>query len=156
MRKPILKTFKLWRRNRLNSIKDDTAWDAVQKRPDSKKIIPSADILALKNRLVAQVRERIVRKKQLLGANTSLPTSTPGFVGRKQELKDLELVLSRNRTICVRGPAGIGKSELVVRALSKIDDNRETLWLDISAFNDVKDVEISCSAPWASIPNIPL
>ena len=109
---------------------------------DSKKIIPSADIRAIKNRLIAQVRERIMRKQRLLEVSTRPPTPTPGFVGRKDELRDLRRALSHSRTICVRGPAGIGKSELVLKALSDSPNDREALWLEISAFSEVSDLEI--------------
>jgi tetratricopeptide (TPR) repeat protein/5-methylcytosine-specific restriction endonuclease McrA len=109
---------------------------------DSKKISSFANIRTIKDRLIAQVRERIARNQKLFGVSTRLPTPAPGFVGRKEELRDLKEALGQSRTICIRGPAGIGKSELLIKALNDLHNDREVLWLDISALSEVSDLEI--------------
>lgn len=114
---------------------------------DSKRILPREQIAALKQRLIATNRERIAQRatgwRNLV---TSAPTPSPIFVGREAEFEQLSRAFANCRTVCIQGPAGIGKTELLLTALQRADEPLAVLWFEIAAFVDVADVEFCVRA----------
>ena len=57
---------------------------------------------------------------------SSIPMSTCRFVGRTEEIKQLETVLEEKNSIFITGSGGIGKTELVKQYIYQNKD-KETL-----------------------------
>lgn len=52
-------------------------------------------------------------------AGSALPRTSTGFIGRREDLRRLRRLCSESRLVTVVGPAGVGKTRLVVHANSK-------------------------------------
>jgi tetratricopeptide (TPR) repeat protein len=107
---------------------------------DAKRILPPNEIIAMKARLVARVRERLVERMQV--SNLSAPSPERFFVGREIELEVLTAGLVEKRSICVRGVGGIGKTQLVLNALARIGENSTVFWVDVESFGTVAELEM--------------
>lgn len=124
---------------------------------DTKRILPPGEISALKEKLVAQTRERIVRSMRISPQfGSAPPTPAPIFVGRNSELRLVVEALSNKRTVCIRGPGGIGKTQLALNALAQLSDNPRVVWLDMEAFGTTTDLELSLRSALASTGGIRL
>ena len=119
---------------------------------DSKRILALEQIAALKQRLIVMNRERIAQRaagwRNLV---TSAPTPSPIFVGREDEFDQLSRAFANCRTVCIQGPAGIGKTELLLTALRRADKNRSVLWFDVASFIEVSDIEFCVRAAVAPV-----
>jgi predicted ATPase/DNA-binding SARP family transcriptional activator len=52
----------------------------------------------------------------------NLPAQPTAFIGRKEELAEIEAVLATNRLLTLIGPGGIGKTRLALRAAAEMAD----------------------------------
>lgn len=67
----------------------------------------------------------------------NLPVSLTSFIGRGQELKQINELLSRNRLVTLCGPGGIGKTRLALAAARElVSAYRDGIfWVDLAAVN---------------------
>lgn len=106
-------------------------------------ILSRQEIQEVKKQLVEKIKRNLREKATLLSRSASyhVPRPSPLFVGREAELTNLKEQLISQRVVIVEGVGGIGKTQLVVRALKEVDDI-PTVWLDIENHNTISDLEI--------------
>jgi tetratricopeptide (TPR) repeat protein len=63
------------------------------------------------------------------------------FVGRAEELERIRDSLRTDRYLLVHGPGGIGKTQLVLRALEAADTGRPVLWVEAERFDGVESMK---------------
>jgi len=71
-----------------------------------------------------------------------LPTRSSSFVGRSEEIEELSERLAEHHVVTVLGPAGIGKSSLVLRVVQeRIEEYADGVqWIDLREFSPEQDV----------------
>lgn len=110
---------------------------------DTKKILPSDEIVSLKARLIERTRERLAN--QFGGqakADMSPPSATEIFVGRDSELHAVIDALTNRRAICIKGPGGIGKTQLALHVLAELGQKISVLWVELEEFGAIADIEL--------------
>lgn len=125
---------------------------------DSKRLIPASEIVALKEKLIAQTRHRLMEHAGS-GPKWGLTAPTPAsvFVGREKDVENLVRELQEKRTVCIRGPGGIGKTQLALHAIAKLNDGANVIWVNVEDFAAVADLELYLRTSLASFngqPNI--
>ncbi|KTS25897.1 hypothetical protein NS228_23845 [Methylobacterium indicum] len=100
------------------------------KRYDRREI-PRAEIEQLKLDAIARVQERIRRRPVPQWPLPSAPPVAPSFYGRGTELTKTVEALRSQPSLCVMGVGGIGKTQLVLRALREAATGRPTIWIGI-------------------------
>jgi predicted ATPase/DNA-binding SARP family transcriptional activator len=83
---------------------------------------------------IARLEERILLQDPALDKDAATPTNLPApissFVGREDELAELELLLSEQRMVTVTGPGGAGKTRLAIEASTRVAGNYpDGVWL---------------------------
>ena len=61
-------------------------------------------------------------------------------MGRLTDLKTLRAALQTSRAVLVRGPGGIGKTQLLLRALASVETGRRIVWIDVERFASAEGV----------------
>ena len=61
-------------------------------------------------------------------------------MGRKEELAMLRAALQGSRTVLVRGVGGIGKTQLLIKALEGRKSSGRVVWLDIEGYRAAGDI----------------
>ena len=109
-------------------------------------LISRQEVSAVKDRLIERIRNDVRKQTDLFARATSyhIPQPDAFFVGRTQTVKDLRDHLSTARIVVVEGVGGIGKTQLVIQALSGLND-MDTIWLDVDSYNSIADLEIALS-----------
>lgn len=101
---------------------------ACHNEHDAHQSLPTEELRKLKasgiERLKASLRSRLN-----LRPHFPLPSPDPMFVGRAEELERIRDSLRTDRYLLVHGPGGIGKTQLVLRALEAADTGRPVLWI---------------------------
>lgn len=85
------------------------------------------------DRLRANLRSRLK-----LQPHFPLPSPDPVFVGRAEELAGIRESLRTDRYLLVHGPGGIGKTQLVLRALQAADTGRPVLWVEAERYDSLE------------------
>ena len=73
------------------------------------------------------------------------PPLDPKFVGREEELERLRWAIEKVRAVLVRGVGGVGKTQLVLKALKECRDEN-VVWVDVEGFQEAEDVKSALSA----------
>lgn len=108
---------------------------------DSKAILPQGEIESLKARLIARTRERLMTRMVVPGTDgLRPPTPTDIFVGRQLEIKHVVDSLGSRRIVCIKGPGGIGKTQLVLHALRQSCAHARILWIDLEPTEAISDL----------------
>jgi tetratricopeptide (TPR) repeat protein len=108
-------------------------------------LIPLEEVQRVKDALIQRVREIaagpacVFSRKEVY----RVPQPAPLFEGRRAELAVLAERLSDQRLVIVEGVGGIGKTQLVLRALQQLDDNLPTLWLDVESYASFEDLRLA-------------
>lgn len=79
-----------------------------------------------------------LRSRLKLQPHFPLPLPDPLFVGRAEELERIRDSLRTDRYLLVHGPGGIGKTQLVLRALQAADTGRPVLWIEAERYDGVE------------------
>ncbi len=124
---------------------------------DTKKILPANEIVALKETLITQTRMRL-RQRFAAWPMSGLapPTPAPIFFGREVELKTVMEGLAQRRTVCIRGPGGIGKTQLALNALAQLSGEARAVWVDVETFKTVAELELSLRSALVSVDGRPI
>jgi predicted ATPase/DNA-binding SARP family transcriptional activator len=76
-----------------------------------------------------------------IGHLVPLPVPLTSFVGRTEELATLERAFAAARLVTVVGPAGAGKTRLVLELASRVGFSREVWFVDLSPITDPASVD---------------
>lgn len=110
---------------------------ACHSEHDAHHSLPTEELKKLKasgiNRLRVNLKSRLN-----LQSHFPLPSPDPVFVGRAEELVDIRDSLRADRYLLVHGPGGIGKTQLVLRALQAADTGRPVLWVEAERYDSVE------------------
>jgi tetratricopeptide (TPR) repeat protein len=107
-------------------------------------LIPKEEILELKAALVQKVRESLQEGKRIFarGSVHRVPLPDSLFVGREKELLILNERLCKERVIVIEGIGGMGKTQLLLRALQQIKDI-PTFWFDVESYQSLADLKLA-------------
>ena len=101
---------------------------------DEHNSLPSNQLLAIKQKAIARVRAMLEQRMEPIEKQFLPPHHDVVFVGRSSVLKILRNALRASRTILIHGPSGIGKTQLLLRALTTVDSGRRVVWIGIEQF----------------------
>lgn len=110
------------------------------KEHDVHNSLPSATLRALKETLVERTRSRLAARMRESRSAYLLPVPAMDCCGRVKELDALAAVLREFRVVFLTGPGGIGKTQLLVRALHGDDARSRVVWLDVEQCRDTDGV----------------
>jgi RecA/RadA recombinase len=112
---------------------------------DDTRVLPSGEIRVMKEKLIAQLQERIApRRRTWQKAGSFIPTPSATFIGRDLEVNSLVDALKQKRILCIQGPAGIGKTQLALNALSQFQETitSKVVWLEMETVTTIADFEL--------------
>ena len=107
---------------------------------DAQHSLTTEGLQAIKARLIARTRANLMERAQPARKYLRSPRASRDFVGREKELEVLVDALRSGRSAGVYGVAGIGKSELLLQAISRCNTGRPVLWCNIEQYRNVADV----------------
>jgi len=113
---------------------------ACHREHDVQHSLTTEELKEIKERLIARTRANLMDRMQQSCKHLRSPRASPDFVGRENELKELVNALRLGRSAVVYGVGGIGKSELLLQAISRCDTGRPVLWCNIEQYSTVADV----------------
>lgn len=99
-------------------------------------IEPSKDLRDLEERLVLQDPSLTLVADKATRTNLRQPFSS--FIGRGDELADIDKLLDTNRLVTLTGPGGVGKTRLAIQASSEwLDKHADGVWMvDLTTVSD--------------------
>jgi len=107
---------------------------------DELDVTPSAEIMALRARLVAQeaVPAGPPRRRVHPISRTNVPTPSSSFVGRAWEVGEIGDLLATSRLLTLTGPGGCGKTRLALEvAATRVQVYPDGVWLvELAALTD--------------------
>ncbi len=113
---------------------------ACHNEHDVQNSLSTDQLQAIKDQLIARTRAHLMERMQPSRNQLRPPRPYHGFVGREKELKTLIDALRSKHSVAVYGPGGIGKSELVLQALSQCGSERSVLWFNMEQYKTVTDI----------------
>ena len=113
---------------------------ACHREHDAQHSLTTEGLQAIKDRLIARTRANLMKRARPSGKYLRSPRASQNFVGREKELEVLVDALRSGRSAAVYGLAGVGKSELLLQALSRCNTGRPVLWCNIEQYRNVADV----------------
>jgi tetratricopeptide (TPR) repeat protein len=116
---------------------------------DDQHSLPTEELIALKNSLVKRTRANLTARMSPTHVLRSLPRAATRFVGRERELSSLIDALQSGRSVLVTGVGGIGKTELLVQALGRLEPGRQIFWIDTERHRSSSDIVAALQAALA-------
>ncbi len=113
---------------------------ACHREHDVQHSLPTKELQAIKDRLIARTRENLKDRMQQSYKHLKSPRAARDFVGRENELEKLLDALRSGRSAVVYGVGGIGKTELLLQAINRCETGRPVLWCAIEQYSTVADV----------------
>jgi hypothetical protein len=113
---------------------------ACHSEHDVHNSLSSEELRKLKASGIERLRESL-RIRLNLGPRFPTPTPDPVFVGRDEDLTRLRDSVRTDRCLLVHGPGGIGKTQLVLRALQSADTRRPVLWIEVERYVGVEALQ---------------
>ena len=112
----------------------------VPRRARSAQESPTVELRKIKNGGVARTRARLARQMDLVESRFGPPPSEMKFVGRTKELKTLCTALEEESAVLLQGPGGIGKTQLLLKALERRLAGGRVIWLDVEGYGSSEDL----------------
>lgn len=103
--------------------------------------LSTAELLALKARLVSRTRSTLLACMHPTGSAEQSPSAALGFHGRGAEIHSLAQALDHHRIVLITGVGGIGKTQLLIRAIGARAHARRVLWVDVERHRDAVGVK---------------
>ena len=113
---------------------------ACHREHDTQHSLSTEVLQAIKDRLIARTRANLMDRTQPSRTHLRSPRASLDFVGRENEIEVLVDALRSGRSATVYGVGGIGKSELLLQAISRCNTGRPVLWCNIEQYRNVADV----------------
>lgn len=123
---------------------------ACHNEHDAHHSLPTEELRKLKAAGIDRLRGNL-RSRLKLQPHFPLPSPDPVFVGRAEELEYLRNLLRTDRYLLVHGPGGIGKTQLVLRALQAADTGRPVLWIEAERYDGVEAMRAALEVSLRSI-----
>lgn len=98
--------------------------------------LPTEELRRLKVATIDRLREQL-QLRMSARTSTPMPAPDPLFVGRVTELAMLREALRTERFVLVRGPGGVGKTELTLQALASTETGRTVLWIEMERYGSI-------------------
>ncbi|WP_288417804.1 tetratricopeptide repeat protein [uncultured Novosphingobium sp.] len=108
-------------------------------RHDNDGSITTAELRQRKDELVAATRATLCAGMDDLTSRVSAPRPAARFFGRTEEVDRLVADLDRGASVMISGPGGIGKTELLLQALTRAAPERRTIWLEVERYATAQD-----------------
>ena len=102
------------------------------------------ELRELKERAIDRTRAKLRAKMAAAAGRFNPPPLDPKFMGRDEEVERLCRALEDFRAVLVRGVGGVGKTQLVLKALEDCRDE-VVVWVDVEGFQGVEDVKSALS-----------
>lgn len=109
-------------------------------RHDADGSITTAELRQRKDELVAATRATLRASMDDPDNRVSAPRPAARFFGRTDEVDRLVADLDRGASVMISGPGGVGKTELLLQALTRAAPERRTIWLEVERYATAKDV----------------
>lgn len=101
--------------------------------------LPVEELRKLKAAGIERLRAQL--QNRMTGATPiRAPAPDVQFFGREGELTELRDALRTEQFILLRGPGGIGKTELTLQALLRAETGRPVLWIEVERYGTVDAV----------------
>lgn len=107
---------------------------------DRHKSLSTVELRKIKNDGVRRTKARLARQMGLVESRFGPPPSESEFVGRTQELEILCTALEEERAVLLQGPGGIGKTQLLLKALERRLAGGRVIWLDMDGYRSSEDL----------------
>ena len=107
---------------------------------DRHKSLPTVELRRIKNGGVARTKARLARQMDLGASRFGPPPSETKFVGRTKELETLCTALEQESAVLLQGPGGIGKTQLLLKALERRLTGGRVIWLDVEGYRSSGDL----------------
>lgn len=107
---------------------------------DAQHSLSTDELISLKTVLVERTRANLTARMQPSQPLGNLPRPASSFTGRDSELVMLMDALRSGRSAIITGVGGIGKTELLVQALSRSEMGRPVFWIDVEQYRDTSDI----------------
>ena len=117
---------------------------------DAQQSLSTADLLALKSRLVERTRDNLAARIKNVRPLSRVRRPSASFVGRDNELVSLIVALRSGRSVILTGGGGIGKTELLIHAVHQADTGRPVFWIDVEQHRSAADIllELRTAVGW--------
>ena len=103
------------------------------------------ELRELKRRAIDRTRAMLLAAMDAAAGRFNPPPLDPKFVGRAEEVERLRRAIEEVRAVLVRGVGGVGKTQLVLKALEDCQDEA-VVWVDVEGFQRAEDVKSALSA----------
>lgn len=123
---------------------------ACHNEHDAHHSLPTEELKKLKAAGVDRLRGHL-RSRLQLQPHFPLPSPDPVFVGRTDELERIRDSLRTDRYLLVHGPGGIGKTQLVLRALQVADTGRPVLWVEAERYDGIEAMRAALEVSLRSV-----
>ncbi|MBL4885674.1 MAG: hypothetical protein JKY95_14230, partial [Planctomycetaceae bacterium] len=107
---------------------------------DVQQSLPTAELKKIKQNLIDRTRARLKNRIRLPTSLLRPPRKSKQFFGREIQLEALTNSLQSGESVIISGVGGIGKSELLLQAFSRIESGRIVLWCNIEEYRAVTDL----------------
>ncbi len=105
-------------------------------------LITRDQIVAAKQRLVEQVCARLIDTPFLRQPSVHrMPNPAYPFIGREDEITAVVEALRAKRSVAIQGVGGIGKTQVLLHALSQGADTRPVYWIGVEGYRSVSEIE---------------
>ena len=107
--------------------------------------IPTRELRELKEHAINRTRAMLRAAMDPATGRFNPPPLDAKFVGRDEEVESLRQAIEEVRAVLVRGVGGVGKTQLVLKALEDCQ-NEAVVWVDVEGLQGAEDVKSALSA----------
>lgn len=110
---------------------------------DAHQSLSSSELQNIKQTLISNTRAQLEQRMQPQRFQLHHPRPAKHFFGRDEELKELKNALQLGNSVLLTGIGGIGKTEILLQALSSVELCRPIFWLNIEEYRTLKELYFS-------------
>lgn len=108
---------------------------------DTQQSLSTEELRKIKQRLIDRTCAKLKKGNKKPLSILCPPNQSKQFVGREKQLKELTSALQLGESVMISGVGGIGKSELLLQALSCIESGRTVLWCNAEEYRTATELE---------------